>query len=76
MSPAKEYIADICINEVTDTWKSVVLTQTSSIRYVLRKLKDSGVKAVGHFLTTENNVPVSICNQLLCFQLLITAEVG
>ena len=38
-SPANEFIADICINEEVGVWKSVVLSQSTTIQSVFRKLK-------------------------------------
>ena len=77
LSPAKEFIADICINEKVGVWKSVVLSQNTSIQSVFRKLKEAGVKTHGHFLTTDQNIPVSIARPFgYEIYLIFTAETG
>ena len=55
LSPAEEWIADICINEATGVWKSVELTAETTVQDVFDKLRKMGVKTTGMCLTTENH---------------------
>ena len=58
LSPAREFIANICINEKEGVWKAVVLTQGATVQLVFDKLREAGVCTSRMYLTTKEDIPV------------------
>lgn len=64
LSPAKEWLGEVCINEETGVWCTVVQTQETTAQEVMSQLRKKGYKTYGMYLRTEERA-VSQARELL-----------
>ncbi len=58
LSPAKEWLGEVCVNEEEGAWCTVVQSQETTAQEVMNQLKKAGYRISGMFLATEDNRPV------------------